>query len=112
MQRDLGTRRAVVIVHYWSRTALGGRDDQGADLLDCGLVRLQRGRSRPGQDPQALDHAVPTLYCYVPCPAASALVRHRGVVLAPAAPDEAVGGAQLDDLHVLAREVLKAAPAP
>jgi hypothetical protein len=57
MQRDLGTRRAVVIAHYWSRTALGGRDDQGADLLDCGLMR------------------------------------HRGVVLAPAAPDRAVGGA-------------------
>ena len=112
MQRDLGTRRAVVIAHYWSRTALGGRDDQGADLLDCGLVRLQCGCPRPGQDPQALDHVVPTLQRRAPHLAPGVLVRHRGVVLAPAAPDEAVGGAHLDDLHVLAREVLKAAPAP
>ena len=72
---------------------VGGRDDQGADLLDYGLARLQCGCPRPGQDLQALGHAVPGLQRHVPCLAPGGPVYHRGVVLAPAALDRAVGGA-------------------
>ena len=72
MQRDLGTRRAVVIAHYWSHTA--SRAETIRERI-CSIAAL----------------------CAIVAPPRSSLPLLRPTVQS--------GALQLDDLHVLAREV-------
>ena len=112
MQRDLGTRRAVVIVHYWSHTVSGAETIRERICLIAALrafsadafalVGTRRLSTMPSL-PFSVTYRTPLLaaLCAI---AASSLPLLR--------PTERSGALQLDDLHVLAREVLKVAPAP
>jgi hypothetical protein len=112
MQRDLGTRRAAVIAHYWSHTV------SGAETIReriCSIAALRAFSA----DALALvrTHRLSTM------PSLPFTVAYRVLLLAPLCAIAASslsllrltkrsGVLQLDDLHVLAREVLKVAPAP